>query len=59
MVDELVLLRQHHVAVESEEPPELLRIENVDTLELAVPAVELVVYLYRELDVRRMAFGEP
>ena len=46
MVDELVLLRQHHVAVESEEPPELLRIENVDTLELAVAAVELMIDLY-------------
>ena len=59
VVDELIHLRQHHVAVERQEAAELLRVEDVDALEFAAARVELAVHLDGEADVWRVVFGKP
>ena len=59
VIDELVLFRQHHIAVEDEKPPEFGRIEHVYALKIAAPAAQLFIHFYRELDVFGVFFGKP
>ena len=59
VIDELVLFGEHHIAVEGEEASEFLGIENVDALEFAVSAVQLMIDLYRKLNIGSMSLREP
>ena len=45
MVDELVLLGQHHIAVQHKESAELRRFKNINSLKFALSAVKLLIYL--------------
>ena len=58
VVDELVPLGQHHVAVEREKPTELLAFKHVDALKVALFGVKLTVYLYLQPNRRRVHFSK-
>ena len=58
MVDELVALGQHHVAVEREKAAELLAFKYVDALKVALFGVKLAVHLNLQADRRRVHFGK-
>ena len=54
VVDELVALGQHDVAVQRQHAAKLRRFKDVDALVLALFAVQLPVYADAVLDVRRV-----
>ena len=58
MIDELVPLGQHHVAVKREKPTELLAFKHVDALKIALFGVKLTVYLYLQPNRRRVHFSK-
>ena len=58
VVDELVALGQHHVAVEREKAAELLAFKYVDALKVALFGVKLAVHLNLQADRRRVHFGK-
>ena len=58
MVDELVALGQHHVAVEREKAAEFLAFEYVDALKVALFGMQLTVHLNLKSDRRRVHFGK-
>ena len=59
VIDEFVLLREHHIAVEHKKSAEFGAFEYVYPLIVAVPAVKLSVYPYRQFYVLGMLFGKP
>ena len=58
VIDELVALGQHHVAVQREKTAELLAFEYVDALKVALFGVKLTVNLNLQPDRRRVHFGK-
>ena len=58
VVDKFIALGQHHIAVERQEAAELLALEHVDALEIALLGVKLTVDLDLQADGRRMHFGK-
>ena len=58
MIDELVPLGQHHIAVKREKPTELLAFKHVDALKIALFGVKLTVYLYLQPNRRRVHFSK-
>ena len=58
VIDEFVALGQHHVAVERQKPAELLALEYVDALKVALLGVKLPVDLNLQADGRRVHFGK-
>ena len=54
MIDELVLLRQHHIAVKRQEAAEFPRLEHVDPLKFALRRIELALDLDGKIHIRRM-----
>ena len=59
MIDELVLLRQHHIAVKRQEAAEFPRLEHVDPLEFALRRIELALDLDGKIHIRRMPLRKP
>ena len=59
VVDELVALRQHDVAVQREHPAEFRRLKDIDLLIAAALRIQMPVHADAVLDVRRMKFAEP
>ncbi len=59
VVDELVPLGEHHVAVQRQNPAKLRRLKNVDALIVALLGVELLVHPDAVLDVRGVKFRKP
>ena len=59
VVDELVLLGDHELAVEDEDSPVLVGFEDVDALDFALVAGELALALDRELDRLRVLVRVP
>ena len=58
MVDELVALGQHHVAVERQKAAEFLAFKDVDALKVALFGMQLTVHLNLKSDRRRVHFGK-
>ena len=58
MVDELVPLGQHHVAVERQKAAEFLAFKDVDALKVALFGMQLTVHLNLKSDRRRVHFGK-
>ena len=58
VVNEFVALGQHHVAVERQEAAELLALEHVDALEVALFSIKLPVDLDLQADGRRVHFSK-
>ena len=52
IVDELVALGQHHVAVQREHPAELRGLKDINALIIALLGVELLVYTNAVLHIR-------
>ena len=59
VVDELVPLGEHHIAVQRQHPAKLRRLKNVDALIVALLGVELLVHPDAVLDVRGVKFRKP
>ena len=59
MVDKLILFRQHHITVKSQEAPELRGLKHIDPLEITVAAVKLPVNPDRQLHILCLFFRKP
>ena len=59
IVDELVPLGQHHVAVQGQHPAELRRFKDIDALVVALLGIELPVHPDAVLDIRGMKLRKP
>ena len=59
VIDELILLRQHHIAVKRQKSPKLERFEHIDALKLALSAIELTIHANRKTHIGRMLFCIP
>ena len=59
MVDELVLLRQHHVAVDCQKAPKLRRFEDIDALKVAPARVNLPIDLDGKARILRVLLRKP
>ena len=59
VVDELILLCEHHISVQGEEAAELLGVEHVNPLELALATVQLLVHPDGQLYIGGVGFTKP
>ena len=59
MVDKLILLRQHQIAIKSQHPAKLLGLKNINPLKLTLLAKELLVNLNGKPHIRSMLFCKP
>ena len=59
VVDELILFREHHIAVQREEAAEFRGLKHVNALEFTFAAIELTVYPNGELHIGGLGFREP
>ena len=59
VIDKLILLGQHHVAVEGEESSKFRRFKDIDALKLTFSAVKLTVHTNGEFYIRCLQFRKP
>ena len=59
MVDEFILFRQHHVAVQRQKTAEFRGIKHIDALIFTFSAVELPVYPDRKFNIRGLRLRKP
>ena len=59
IVDELIALGQHHVAVQREHPAELRGLKDIDALVIALLGVELFVHPDAVFHIRGVKFRKP
>ena len=58
VIDELVPLGEHHIAVQRQKAAELLAFKYVDALKVALFGMQLTVHLNLKSDRRRVHFGK-
>ena len=59
IVDELIPLGQHHIAVQRQDPAELRCLKDIDSLKITLLGKQMTIHPQAVLHIRRMEFAEP